>query len=353
MKTKTNIIRFEAATATINYNITEAGLAELRKKFTGLKASDKDAYKSVTQALSELRDLRTGIEKHRVELKAESLEYGRRIDAEAKRVTGLLVEIENPLKTEKDAWDNELARIKLEKEKLERERMAAIIDRIERIKNAPLKHQGKNSNELSEIIGGFETNYINMDQFDYAEFTAQANGAKAITSVKLKEMRDLAQKQEIEAMRLTAERKQLEEEKAAWEAKKTKTLCKIDITQPRIYEIDETKPLIIDQQFLDQLQESTAIKASENLGKAIAQVEAARNPISSQDQALVDVTEFAASLTKKLNREIPTWAAGNPTYHELVWIIEQMLPRINAITQEEFEFYENVKKALKFIKENN
>lgn len=346
MKTKTNLIQFEAATAKIEYNVTEEGLIQLRKECTGLKASDKESYKVVTQALSSVRNLRTGVEKLRVEYKADALEYGRRIDAEAKRVTALLVEIENPLKTEKDAWDNELARIKLEKEKLERERINSIIDRIERIKNAPLKHQGKNSNELSEIIGSFETNYINMDQFDYAEFAAQANGAKASTSTRLKEMRDLAQKQEIEAIRLAAERKQLEEEKAAWEAKKAAEALAIDITQSRTAQqelADKSNGINFAKSVdfnISNLSDKTAKQLPSNsLAAAIAQVEEAKN------QSNIIVTT-----ANNFNKE--NFPIGKPTYNELVWIIEKMLPRIAARSQDEFIFYDNVRKVLKLIKEN-
>ncbi len=356
MKAKTNIIEFNPETVVIDYNVTEAGLSELRKEAAGLKASDKESYKVVTQVRSKVRNLRVGVEKMRVDKKKDALEYGRRLDAEAKRVTILLEQIENPLKAEIDAWDNEQARIKLEKEKLDRERMNAIIDRIERIKNAPLKHQGKSAAELSEVIDSFNAHIFN-DDFKYDEFEEQAQIAKVATGQRLREMLTAQVNQEAEAIRLAAERKQLEEEKAAWEAKKAAEAPAIDITQPRIQNLVEVsidhsmalstggnatlelKPY--QQEIIADITTSlssgmplTPGAGKSNLSAAIAQVEAARP-------------------TPKPTREIPTWAAGKPTYNELVCIVEQMLPRINAKTQEEFEFYENVKKALTFIRENN
>lgn len=320
MKQKANIIQFEAATAVIEYNITEAGLAELRKKCTGLKAFDKAGYKAITQALSEIRGLRTDIEKCRVEYKSDALEYGRRIDAEAKRVTALILEIENPLKTEKDNYDAEQARIKTEAERIEQERIYGIVDRIERIKNAPLKHQGKNIEQLSQVIEEYSSAVLN-DNFAYGEFSEQALIAKEITKIRLQELLDFKIQQEAESLRLAEERLKFEEEKAVFEAQKAKEI-QIQVQTPAeiLQELEDTSPW---QQGLKFQEERN--KSENSLANKIANVVRAQNDI---------------------------FPLGRPTYLELIGIIEKMVLSFPCDTQEDYKFLDNVKNMLKLIKED-
>jgi hypothetical protein len=71
-------------------------------------------YEEVRVAIGHLRDTRVSVEKRRVELKADALAYGRLVDSEAKRVTALVTDIEDPLKAKKAVVDNEAARVKAE-----------------------------------------------------------------------------------------------------------------------------------------------------------------------------------------------------------------------------------------------
>lgn len=100
----------------VKYDIDEAKLAELREKCAGLTADTSKGYEEVRIAIGHLRDTRGAIERRRVELKADALAFGRLVDSEAKRITGLIAEIEDPLKLKKEAVDDEKARIKAEEE---------------------------------------------------------------------------------------------------------------------------------------------------------------------------------------------------------------------------------------------
>jgi hypothetical protein len=125
----------------VTFDATDEMIAGLRKRLDGLKADTPANYELVRAGLAEVRTLRTGVERSRKELKAPATAYGKRVDAEAKRITGLLVAIESPLKAAKDAADkeraaaeqaareaeqkridDELARRKTEREKLDAER---------------------------------------------------------------------------------------------------------------------------------------------------------------------------------------------------------------------------------------
>lgn len=98
----------------IEYGVSDAAIGELRDKYSGLLIVTKDDYKEVSVAIREVVTLRTGVEKMRKELKAGALEWGRNVDAEAKRITALLTDIEMPLKELKAEVDERKEREKAE-----------------------------------------------------------------------------------------------------------------------------------------------------------------------------------------------------------------------------------------------
>lgn len=89
----------------VTYPITEADIQTRFGRYVGLTAETPQQYKVVQAALSDLRSARTEIEKRRKELKADSLEYGKKVDAAAKFLTAQIEAIEAPLKASKAAAD--------------------------------------------------------------------------------------------------------------------------------------------------------------------------------------------------------------------------------------------------------
>lgn len=104
------------------YNVTDARIAELKELYGGITVTDEDTYKKAKEAKRVLVPLRTGVEAVRKDLKAVALEYGRKIDAEAKRITGELESIEDQIDKEIKAWDEkaEIERQRIENQKIER-----------------------------------------------------------------------------------------------------------------------------------------------------------------------------------------------------------------------------------------
>ena len=113
------------STPPVKYSPTEAAIATMKEQLAPLLADPNicrtsAGYDQVRQALAIVRTHRVAVEKRRVELKKDALEYGRRVDFEAKRITALLLEIEDPLKAKKQVIDEEKeaeARAKIEAEK--------------------------------------------------------------------------------------------------------------------------------------------------------------------------------------------------------------------------------------------
>ena len=110
---------------TTSLGVADAVIDELREKYGELKASDNAGYHAVRLAIADVRKVRVDVEKARKDLKADALEYGRKVDAEAKRVTALLLEIEEPLKAEKARIDDAKETARREKEEAERKQIEA------------------------------------------------------------------------------------------------------------------------------------------------------------------------------------------------------------------------------------
>lgn len=96
--------------------VSDAMLAEYQQKFSGLSAQTKEGYEEVRKAIAVCRTTRTGIEKKRKELNEGAQSYIRTVNGEAKRLTAAIEAIEEPLKADKQAVDDERERLKAEAE---------------------------------------------------------------------------------------------------------------------------------------------------------------------------------------------------------------------------------------------
>lgn len=112
------------------YELADAKIEELKTQFSGITVYDEESFNVAKEAKKVLVPLRTGIEKKRVELKADALEYGRKVDAEAKRITALLEEIEDPITKQIDDWND---RKRIEAEKAENERIARAKELLQKL----------------------------------------------------------------------------------------------------------------------------------------------------------------------------------------------------------------------------
>lgn len=100
----------------VKYSPSDAAIAAKKAELSAVVAGAPDlvktaeGYERVHKAAMQLVPMRTAIEKRRKVLKAESLAYGRMVDAEAHRLTGLIEEIETPLRAALKAADEEKQR---------------------------------------------------------------------------------------------------------------------------------------------------------------------------------------------------------------------------------------------------
>ena len=128
-----NTALIEAASNEIaEYSATEAGLAELRARMANVHY-DCTTVKGMVIAKAdraEVRGLRTGLENMRKQIKAPALAHCNLIDAEARRITTALLELETPIDAQIKARELVLENERIAREAAERDRINAIHAKI-------------------------------------------------------------------------------------------------------------------------------------------------------------------------------------------------------------------------------
>lgn len=196
------------------YSVTEAALAELRLRYKDMTwdLTTTKGDKEARGARLELVTLRTSLEAQRKEIKAPALALCERIDAEAKRITGEIKELEVPIDALIKADEKRRADEKAERERNERERVDAIKQRMAAIRSVPMEMVGKPSGEIREALD--ELSAMVVDAALFEEFELQAQGDRADAVKALTKMIDLMTAQEAESARLLAEREELARQQA-------------------------------------------------------------------------------------------------------------------------------------------
>lgn len=195
-----------------------------RKQYTGLTITDDESEKAVRKARADVKRVRVAVEKRRKELKADVLERGRLIDGEAKRITKLLTEVEQPLIDEIKRVDDEreaAERAKIEAE-LEAKRKAER-ERIEAEQKAALERAEAQQREIEAQQAQLAKDRAEWAAARKAEAEAQAAEKARIEEEQAAQRAELeAARQQIEAQRQEnerIERERLEREQAEREAK--------------------------------------------------------------------------------------------------------------------------------------
>jgi len=211
------------------FDVVVPAVAELSKEFLPMKIAsidDVEGYTEVSKALRFVVSKRTAVEEKRKELKADSLAYGRAVDARAKEITEMLSPIEMHLKSEKDRIDAEKEEIK----KREEEAKIAVINersnKLIRLGGLLLmtEYIWKSKIDNTEI----STPRINLELFsdeEFDEFVAEI--------VKKKESDDAflqaeEERKKAEQTQLAESQKQLQEERAKFQAEQEKIKKEMD-----------------------------------------------------------------------------------------------------------------------------
>lgn len=169
-----NIDLIEAASCEIaEYNATEAGLNALRARMANVHY-DCTTVKGMVIAKAdraEVRGLRTGLENMRKQIKAPALAHCNLIDAEARRITVALLELETPIDAQIKAREMVLENERLAREQAERDRINAIHAKIADIRSYHARAaMCRTAAQVDELLG--ELSRISLAGFE--EFADEA-----------------------------------------------------------------------------------------------------------------------------------------------------------------------------------
>lgn len=199
------------------YNITDSAIEKMKQKFMPLKIdgiNDFDGYEKVKESRLFMKGKRIEVEKKRKELKEDSLLFGRAVDAEAKRITSLLLPIENHLDSQEKWVDSELVRIKFEKEQKEK-----LPSRIEKLAGINIIVPDEKLLKLDDP--GFDSLFNNLYENYLEEREAQMRADQERIDV---ENRAIEDKQRAEQEKIEAEKKAIEDEKRKKEEEKQRAI---------------------------------------------------------------------------------------------------------------------------------
>lgn len=205
------------ATQIAEYSPTAAALADLRGRFANVvfDVATRDGMKEAVAARAEIRGYRTDLERMRVEIKAPALERCRLIDAEAKRITAELIALEQPIDSTIKVEEQRKAAEKAAKEAAERERVAALVTRVNDIRHRALGVAGKSAAAITKAIADLTALDIGED---FAEYIDGARIAKLETLGRMGEALAERKLLDDEATRIAAEKAELARLRAEQEA---------------------------------------------------------------------------------------------------------------------------------------
>lgn len=270
----------EVVTSTLaEFDRVGAGLADLRAKYHGVVFAVTTAagMKEAVAARAALRVPRLDVERLRKAAKAPLLEIGRKLDAEAKRITADIEALENPIDAQIQAELDRKEAEKAAKAAAELARLEKISAAIAEIAALPGRYARASSKEVGDVHDELEARALTTDVFQ--ERHVEALNVKAQTLVELKALQRAAAEREAEAARIAAEREELAAHRAA-EAKR---------------QADEAARLAAEREALDRQrreQEAEALRVREQQAEAdrIAReaVAAEQARIAAEAQRLAD-----------------------------------------------------------------
>lgn len=197
----------------VEYRQTEAALAMLREQLAEATidctttAGDKQARDS---RLTLVR-LRTALEDKRKELKAPHIEAGKRIDDEAKRITGAILELERPIDEAIKAEERRREQARQERERIERERKARNEGLIDAVRRLPLEYVSAPVSVVAPALADLVDQTFAVDD-DYCE---QMTVAHTDAIAKLREVLETRRDVERQQAELRAQREEQERQAAA------------------------------------------------------------------------------------------------------------------------------------------
>lgn len=196
--------------ALADFDAVAAGLKDLAQRFEGV-VFDVATTKGMTDAKAarmELRAPRFEVERIRKAAKAPILALGKKLDADAAKITAAIEKLEAPIDQQIKAEEDRKERERQAKIDAEVARVSAIHERVAELRGNQLLSTSSDPAVIAGHIGDLEKLPVTADLF--AEFLAQATDAKAAGLARLTALHAAALARVAEEQRIVAERAELE-----------------------------------------------------------------------------------------------------------------------------------------------
>jgi hypothetical protein len=200
--------------ALIEYNPTEAALADLRRRFGNVvfDISTTKGNKEARAARKELVGLRANLEAKRKALKAPAIERSRLIDAEAARIKCEIEALEEPIDAQIKADEARQETERQAKAEKSAQRIAGHQAALDALRGIAVRSVGDTAEELAKTIEMLDATEISAD---WEEFQPLAQRAKDYGIATLRGLQEKAAAVEAEVVRIAAGRAELAELAAA------------------------------------------------------------------------------------------------------------------------------------------
>ena len=200
----------------VTFEPIEAQIQDWRKRFMPMRvdgSQDKQGASLVHDARMEVKAARVAVEKRRKELKADALEYGRRVDDAARAITAKLEPIERHLQEQEDIVLKEQERQKAEAARILAERTDARVRRLAacRADYSMSAIQGMPDDQFESFAASREHQYRESQAAQAAQELAQREERERLA----KERAELDAQRRAQQAREEAIRKREEEAAAA------------------------------------------------------------------------------------------------------------------------------------------
>lgn len=194
--------------ALADFNAVEAGLQMLREQFSGVvfDVATTKGMDDAKQARLTLREPRYEVERIRKAAKAPLLALGKKLDADAQRITAEIEKLEGPIDRQIKNEEERKEREKQARIAAEAARVQAIQERITELRAVVSLRFGDDAALVLDHIGDIER--IEVDA-SFAEFQDTAADAKAASLARLREIHAGIVEREAERARIAAERAEL------------------------------------------------------------------------------------------------------------------------------------------------
>lgn len=283
-------------------------------------------YEAITKRRAIFRELRVRAEKTRKERKAPILEIGRLLDAKYEEFERKVKPYELAHDAKIKAEDQRKADIKAEKERQEAARIAAIHERIDAIRSAPLSVGTLRSDQIRPLITTLSDASIELSE--YAEFTGMALQARTAALEQMEALFNAAQAREAEAERLRLEREELDRQRAEQQRIAAEAQAELQRQQAELQrQADEQRQKLLAEQ---QAAEEKAAADRRLLNDQRAAVERQERALQERQAAAVAAEAKAEPMPTPAVEPAPALVADKPTDIQAamcaIWVLADEAP---------------------------